>query len=165
MAGIRLGWDLAPRLGVESRLAFARQSLRDAAQAGSLSHENFIFWDADLLLYPWGDRPWRPFLLGGLGLSNVQYIDNASVYWNQTLLAVPVGAGLQYRFNNRAALRLDVVDNMLLHRAAGGGTRHLQHELSITFGFQTRFGRPHKPYFDYPHSRFDRLKVFLPYHD
>ena len=164
MAGVRLGWDFAPRLGVESRLAFARQALRDTAIVGSLSHENFIFWDADLLVYPWGDRPWRPFLLAGLGLSNVQYIDNSSVYWNQTLLAVPLGAGLQYRFNNRAALRLDVTDNMLLRSAAGGGARHMQHDLSITFGFQARFG-PHRPYFTYPHSRFDRFKVFLPYHD
>lgn len=164
VAGVRLGWDVAPRLGVESRLMFARQALRNTAIVGSLSHENFIFWDADLLVYPWGDRPWRPFLLAGLGLSNVQYIDNASVYWNQTLLAVPLGAGLQYRFNNRAALRLDVTDNMLLRSAAGGGTRHMQHDLSIAFGFQARFG-PHKPYFTYPHSRLDRFKVFLPYHD
>jgi len=162
--GVRLGWDFAPRLGVESRLAFSRQALGGVAQPGSLGHENFIFWDADLLVYPWGDRPWRPFLLAGLGVANVQYIDSASVYWNQTLLAAPLGAGLQYRFNNRAALRLDVIDNMLLRSAAGGGTRHFQHDLSITFGFQARFGA-HKPYFTYPHGKFDRLKAFMPYHD
>lgn len=163
--GFRLGWDFAPRLGVESRLAFARQALRDNSIAGSLSHENFIFWDADLLVYPWGDRPWRPFLLTGIGLADVRYIDSSSVFWHQTLLAAPIGAGLQYRFNNRAAVRLDVIDNMLLRSAAGGGSRHLLHNLSITFGFEARFGRPHKSYFDSPHGALDRLKVFMPYHD
>jgi hypothetical protein len=163
LSGIRLGWDFAPRLGAETRLGFARQALRDLAQSGSLGHENFIFWDADLLVYPFGDRPWRPYLLAGLGLADVRYIDNRSVFWHQTLLAAPVGTGLQYRFNNRAAVRVDVVDNMLLRSSAGGGGRHLQHDLSISFGFEARFALPHKPYFDYPHSRLSGLREFMPY--
>ena len=164
LTGVRLGWDFASHWGMESRVGFARQALRDEAQPGSLSHENFILWDADLLLYPFGDRPWRPYLLAGLGIADVKFIDNRSIYWHQTLLAAPVGAGLQYRFNNRAALRLDVVDNMLLRSNAGGGERRLQHDLSVSFGFEARFAYPHKNHFDYPHSRLDRLRVFLPYH-
>lgn len=164
LTGLRGGWDIAPRIGVESRLAFARQLLKEQFHLGPQAHENFILWDADLLIYPWGDRPWRPYLMVGLGLADVRYIDNASVFWHQTLLTTPIGAGLQYRFNNRAAVRVDVIDNMLLRNRAGGGSRHLQHDLAITFGFEVRFARPHKPYFDYPHSRLHGLKVFMPYH-
>jgi hypothetical protein len=164
LTGVRLGWDFASHWGTETRVGYARQALRDEAQAGSLGHENFILWDADLLFYPFGDRPWRPYLLAGLGIADVKFIDSQSVYWHQTLLSAPVGAGLQYRFNNRAALRLDVVDNMVLRSNAGGGGRHLQHDLSVSFGFEARFAYPHKNHFEYPHSRLDRLKVFLPYH-
>jgi hypothetical protein len=163
LTGLRLGWDFAPRLGVESRLGFARQALRDLAQTGSLGHENFILWDADLLIYPFGDRPWRPYLLAGLGIADVRYIDNQSVFWHQTLLAAPIGTGLQYRFNNRAAIRVDVVDNMLLRSSAGGGGRRLQHDLSISFGFEARFSLPHRAYFNYPHSRLSGLREFMPY--
>jgi hypothetical protein len=164
LTGVRLGWDFASHFGVETRVGYARQALRDEAQAGSLAHENFILWDTDLLFYPFGDRPWRPYLLAGLGVADVKFIDNQSVYWHQTLLAAPVGTGLQYRFNNRAALRLDVIDNMLLRSNAGGGGRHLQHDLSVSFGFEARFAYPHKNYFKYPNSTLDHLKVFLPYH-
>lgn len=162
LSGVRAGWDVAPRLGLESRLAFARQLLHEPHRVGPQGRENFIFWDADLLIYPWGDRPWRPFLLAGLGLADVRYIDNAGIFWHQTLLTAPIGAGMQYRFNNRAAVRVDVIDNMLVRNGAGGGSHHLQHDLSITFGFEVRFARPHKPYFDYPHRRLAGLREFMP---
>lgn len=144
--GARLGWDFAPQWGVESRLGYLRSTMVDTVRPLLPSHENFLFWDASLLCYLSGDTRWRPFLLAGLGVVDVGFIDNQSVLWNQTLLTMPFGAGFKFRFTDHNAFRFEVLDNVVFGYGHGGNSRAM-HDVAVSFAFERRFGRPHKTYF------------------
>ena len=144
--GVRLGWDFAPRWGIETRLGYLRSAMTDTAHPLLPPHENFFFWDTSALFYLTGDVRWRPFILTGLGAVNVGFIDDQGVRWNQTLLTMPFGAGFKFRINDHNALRFEVLDNLLFGNGHGGNSRAMD-DLAVSFAFERRFGRPHKSYF------------------
>lgn len=157
--GGRLGWDFARYAGIETRLGYVRATLNDTLHPLIPSHENFVFWDANLLIYPWGDRRWRPFGMLGLGLVNVGFIDDVGRLWNQTLVTLPVAVGVKYRVNNLTALRFDVTDNIVFGTAQGGNGRHTMSNFAVFFAYERRFGRPHRSYFSHGDlSRWSRLR-------
>ena len=157
--GARLGWDFSKYAGIESRLGYVRATLNDTLHPLIPSHENFLFWDANVLIYPLGDRRWRPFGMIGVGLVNVGFIDDAGRLWNQTLPTLPVAAGVKYRVNNLTALRLDVTDNIVFGTAQGGNGRHTMSNFAVFFAYERRFGRPHRSYFNHGElSNWSRLR-------
>jgi hypothetical protein len=158
--GGRLGWDFAPRWGVETRLGYLRSTMTGA---NSLlpPHENFLFWDTSALFYLRGDERWRPFLLCGLGMVDVGFIDNQGVRWNQILLTMPFGAGFKYRISDHNALRFEVLDNLVFGNGHGGNSRAMS-DMAVGFAFERRFGKPHKTYFPKNDgSRWTRYREWL----
>jgi hypothetical protein len=147
--GGRLGWDIAKYAGIETRLGYVRATLNDTAHPLIPSHENFLFWDANFLVYPFGDRRWRPFGMVGMGLADVGFIDDMGRTWHQTLITLPVAVGVKYRVNNLTALRLDVTDNIVFGTAEGGNGRHTMSNIAVFFAFERRFGLPHRSYFNH----------------
>ncbi len=137
MEGLRFGWDFAPRWGVESRLGFSRVSFGAPAPGALVSHENFIIWDAAFCFYPWPDSMWRPFLFAGAGMTDVRYIDQVGRDLHQSLFHVPLGFGIKRQIYGRHAFRIDVGDNLLF---ADSRPPQLLHNVSITAGFELRFG-------------------------
>lgn len=157
--GGRLGWDFSRYAGIESRLGYVRATLKDTLHPLIPSHENFLFWDANVLIYPLGDRRWRPFGMVGLGLVNVGFIDDAGRLWNQTLVTLPVAVGVKYRVNNLTALRFDVTDNIVFGTAQGGNGRHTMSNFAVFFAYERRFGLPHRSYFNHGEpSQWSRLR-------
>lgn len=102
----------------------------------------FLFWDVDLLYYPWGDYRWRPYFLIGIGTSQVHYMDLFYYYYDHSLLTVPIALGVKYRWNDRIALRLELNDTIVFSDH-GADTLDC---LSLTFGVEMRFGGTQKSY-------------------
>lgn len=145
--GGRWGWDVARHFGVETRLGYVRATLNDTLYPLIPAHENFLFWDADLMFYPLGDTKWRPFAMLGMGLVDLGYIDDRGREWHQDLITLPFAVGVKYRLNNLNALRLDVTDNVIFGNNQGGNGQHVMHNISVLFAFERRFGLPHRSYF------------------
>lgn len=159
--GVRLGWDFAPQWGMETRLGYLRSAMVDTAHPLMPSHENFLFWDESLLLYLRGDVRCRPFLLCGIGLVDVGFIDDQGVRWNQTLLTMPFGAGLKFRISDHNAARFEVLDNVVFGNGHGGNSLPM-HDVAVSFAYERRFGHPHRTYFPKSDgSRWTRWREWL----
>jgi len=66
-------------LRLESGIGFSWTSWLDRSKplVDFGSRENVV-WNLSLLYYPWGDFPWRPFLLMGTGISQLNTFGNTS---------------------------------------------------------------------------------------
>lgn len=145
--GGRWGWDFARYAGVETRLGYVRATLKDPLAPLIPSHENFLFWDAELLIYPFGDTKWRPFAMLGMGLVDLGFIDDHGRNWHQDLITMPFSVGVKYRLDNHDALRFEVADNVIFGNNQGGNGQHVMHNVAVLFAFERRFGLPHRSYF------------------
>jgi len=169
--GWRLGWDVSPNLGTETRLAYASPRLYDSYRADRAldlldksaglpaddpqrsrydHREAQVFqWDVDILYYPWGETRLRPYFLTGMGLTNSYFADRLAQYTQTTCLSLPLGLGVKYLCNERLAVRLDCLDDISM------SSNHLltQHNLSLTAGVELRFGGSRKVYWPWDLGR------------
>ena len=156
--GWRLGWDTTPNLGLETRFAFGTMKLYDSISAkaamekldqatgqapiGVGRNAELFQWDVELLYYPWGETRLRPYLLTGMGLSNIYFTDRLGESYQVTSLSLPVGVGVKYLCSEQLAFRLDLLDDIAL------SSDHLQvqQNLALTIGVELRFGGSRKVY-------------------
>jgi hypothetical protein len=166
LAGARFGWDLDDDWGVEMRLASASIPLVDSLEQIEMQQQydtdrglpldspyrnrwdgtrlaDHFLWDLEILWYPWADARLRPYLLFGLGISRIEFNDRLDVSYSHVLVGMPVGIGFKHRWADWLAFRVECLDNMAY---AGNSTFEMQHNLSITGGFEIRLGRPHISY-------------------
>jgi len=171
--GFQVGWDCANYWGIETRFAWAEVEVLDTdlaitAQAAkddaagvppdapfrhrfdSRRHDHRFFWDAHVLYYPWGDSAWRPFLLVGLGVTSVNFMDRTDVRYRDTLVTVPFGLGLKYRVGDFVALRMECTDYLGF---GGGRTLELLHDVTVLGGFEIRLGGPRRAYWPWNPGR------------
>lgn len=134
--GFRLGWDVDYWWGLETRFAYSVSGARSANGLGSFGNMKTLFWDTDLLWYPWGDTRWRPFFLVGLGLVDYKFPADTGFQVHQTTFGVPFGGGFKYRHNNRWAFRLDVLDNLTFR---SGGGMNTMNNISVTASIEGHF--------------------------
>lgn len=166
--GLRFGKDFDRYYGAEMRFAFGSAELHDSPRAvaaqlaipGQIqSHQNNPFddrrnvemfvWDVDLLLYPWGDRLWRPYLFAGLGTTHLDFSDRIGRVYSPTMLGMPFGAGLKYHCADWLALRVECADNV----AFGNGGVNTLHQVSIVGGAEIRLGGSRKQYWPWTPGR------------
>lgn len=137
LAGFRLGWDWDHFYGFEARFGYSSVALEDARATRNFGDEKIYLVDFSAQYYPWGDARWRPFFTLGLGFADVRLLDDQDRTLHETLFAMPFGLGVKYRWDHRMAFRLEFQDNV----AFGGGSRlDTLHNLSLTAGFEYRFG-------------------------
>ena len=137
IVGGRIGYDLDHYLGVESRFSFANPGVDYAVNAQRQGDNGRILaWDADVLYYPWGDARWRPFLLWGLGVATYDFHRANGAAVNQAALAMPFGVGIKHRWDERLAIRIDLLD----HLTMGSGDLDAMHNITLTIGGEIRFG-------------------------
>jgi hypothetical protein len=135
--GFRLGWDVDYFWGVETRVAYSISGVERPGQIGTLSNMRSLYWDSDILWYPWGDTQWRPFFLLGLGLVDYKFVADTGFQVHQTAFELPFGGGLKYRHNARWTFRFDVTDNLTF--ASGGGINAMNN-VSILGSIEAHFG-------------------------
>ena len=143
LLGARLGYDFDHYWGIEGRYAFARANLTDAFGAPLDDPSRNYFVDLQFVYYPWGDSRWRPYLAGGLGFATYRFRDEEGVRLHESLVHMPLGVGLKYYYSSTFTLRVDAFDNISI----GDNTLATLHNLSLTAGFEFRFGGRSPSYF------------------
>jgi hypothetical protein len=166
LAGLRLGWDLDDDWGLEMRFASASIPLVDSDLQKAMQQQydtdrglpldspfrhrwdstrtaDHFLWDVDMLWYPWGDAKLRPYLLFGIGISRIDFLDRMDVSYSHVLVGMPVGLGVKHRWADWLAFRVECLDNMAY---AGHSTFQMQHNFSVTGGLEIRLGRPRTSY-------------------
>jgi hypothetical protein len=144
IGGARFGYDFDDDWGLEMRLASASFPVSGGYPIDGTQHSSDHFlWDIDFLYYPWEDAAIRPYVLMGIGTSRIKFADQLGNQYARIMAGMPVGVGLKTRLNDWFVFRLEFLDNVAF---AGGSNFQTQHNFSVTFGFEVRFGRPHVQY-------------------
>ncbi len=133
--GYWLGYDFDHYWGAEMDWSFAYPRISDGV--GNVRRSGrMVFWDVQLLHYPWGDARYRPYFKAGFGVTGVHFEDEQGRYFNRGLVTFPLGFGLKYFWKKWLALRLDITD----HIAVGSGRVSSMHNWSFVGGIEWRFG-------------------------
>jgi hypothetical protein len=137
MMGLRTGWDFGPHWGAETRFGWADAGTTDKANPGFiLPKVDVWFWDLNWLYYPTGDTRWRPYFTAGFGILDLDYYDASSNHYHDGALSLPFGVGMKYRYSTRVSMRFDLID----HFSFDTGAQQSMHNLTISAGFEGRFG-------------------------
>lgn len=170
--GVRLGWDFDHYWGAEFRLAFGSVQLIDSQRAIDAQHwhdtlagfspndpyyhrfdgtrnADLFLYDINLLYYPRGDDPIRPYLTIGIGGAQFSLIDRLGQSYEATLLTMPFGIGLKYHWTDWLALRFEVCDNVSFG-AAGLSTMH---NVSVVGAAEIRLGGSRRSYWPWTPGR------------
>jgi hypothetical protein len=163
---IRLGLDLDDRWGVELRYGFGSVPLCDSDRAIAVrdlvdtnlgiphtSEQRYDYakrrngdrtvLDLSVLLYPGGDKRWRPYFLVGLGVAQVRFVDALRERYSATVADMPLALGIKYLVAERLALRFEVGDTIVFGGGAGFNTVS---DLTVTGGIELRLGGGRRSY-------------------
>jgi len=170
--GVRLGWDFDHYWGTEFRLGFGSVQLIDSQRAIDAQHwydtragfapgdpyyhrfdgtrnADLFMYDINLLYYPRGDDPIRPYLTIGIGGTQFSLLDRLGRSYEATLLTMPFGIGLKYHWTDWLALRFEVCDNVSFG-AAGLSTMH---NVSVVGAVELRLGGSRRSYWPWTPGR------------
>lgn len=102
-----------------------------------------------LMYYPWGDSLFRPYWRLGMGAMEIDYPTDDGHRRDEMLWTFPVGIGLKYPFRRYLAARAEFTDQLAL----GNSGVATQHDLTLTFGLEWRFGAHPRSYWPWNPSR------------
>lgn len=149
--GIFAGCDLDYYWGTELSLNRATPEIinetttgRDAKRGDALMEEA-----VSLMYYPWGDSLFRPYWRLGIGATEIDYPTDEGHRRDETLWTFPIGVGLKYPFRRFLAARVEFTDQLAL----GNEGVATQHDLTLTFGLEWRFGAHPRSYWPWNPSR------------
>jgi hypothetical protein len=117
---------------------------RDAKRGDALMEET-----VSLMYYPWGDSLFRPYWRLGIGATEIDYPTDRGHRRDETLWTFPIGIGLKYPFRRFLAARAEFADQLAL----GNDGVATQHDLTLTFGLEWRFGAHPRSYWPWNPSR------------
>jgi hypothetical protein len=135
-AGANFGWDYDHFWGIEKRLGFGALNLI-TPQHQRLDPGLSVTGEYRVMYYPLGDTRWRPFITLGLGWSDFYFIDDFHHRHINTLFLFPYGVGLKYLWNDRWALRIDLIDELTL----SSSQTSTFHYVALTAGLEFRYGK------------------------
>ena len=136
VGGYRIGKDVSPNWGYETRVMFAAPDLFGTADGAAFATADAFMWDVSAVYYPWGDTTARPYLTTGLGFAHFDFVNTNRMGQTANVLAIPIGGGMKWKCNNWTLIRVELLDNISF---AGGGVRAM-HNLTVTGGIEVRFG-------------------------
>jgi hypothetical protein len=120
------------------------ENRRRAKRGDSLMEET-----VSLMYYPWGDSLFRPYWRFGIGATEIDYPTDGGHRRDETLWTFPIGIGLKYPFRRYLAARAEFTDQLAL----GNEGVSTQHDLTLTFGLEWRFGARPRSYWPWNPSR------------
>jgi hypothetical protein len=92
----RYGWDFADHWGLETRLTDAWLNDSTRFNPNFTQTERVLFWDTNLLYYPWADTRFRPYITFGAGLADFNVTNDQNHHTSRVLADVPFGFGVKY---------------------------------------------------------------------
>ncbi|QDU88782.1 hypothetical protein Pla175_21650 [Pirellulimonas nuda] len=131
-----IGWDFDYYWGTQFRIGWTTPDLLNTTQPDRTGANDLLLSDWSLLYYPWGDSRLRPYYRIGLGLTDLQYTNDAGLPVDPFLFTMPIGVGIKYQTERWLALRAELIDNI----AVGQNETGTLNNLTITFGAEWRFG-------------------------
>jgi hypothetical protein len=120
------------------------EKARNAKRGDRLMEET-----VSLMYYPWGDSLFRPYWRLGIGATEIDYPFDADHRRDETLWTFPIGIGLKYPLRRFLAARAEFTDQL----AVGNDGVSTQHDLTLTFGLEWRFGAHQRSYWPWNPSR------------
>ena len=147
--GLRLGYDFDYFWGIEWRFAWASPNGSFAEPLTDPVDVSFVISDVDLLYYPWGDSKVRPYLLWGLGVTQLDFRDDTGLNHHATLATMPFGAGVQFHQWPWLVWRLELLDNL----AFGADQISTMNNVSLSVGMEWRLGARPASYWPWRSSR------------
>jgi hypothetical protein len=132
----RYGWDFADHWGLETRLTDAWLFESTRFNPNFQQTEQALFWDTNLLYYPWAHTRVRPYATLGVGLADFNALNNQSHHVSRVLADVPFGLGVKYPIKDWLVARAELLDDLTL----GGGGLPTMNNVSLVGGLEVRFG-------------------------
>jgi hypothetical protein len=148
--GIFGGWDWDHYWGTELGVHRATPELINHQAPGALRNDRLMIWSAAMMYYPWGDSAVRPYWRCGIGMTEIDFPTDSGVRRDDALWTIPIGVGVKYPFRRWLAGRAEFADQW----AIGEGDVHTQHNLTLTFGLEWRFGVHPRSYWPWNPSRY-----------
>jgi hypothetical protein len=149
IGSVLCGWDWDYYWGSEFQYAYATPELHNtAAQEGSITNR-LVSWNYSFMYYPWGDSNVRPYWRLGVGDTNFDIPTDAGARRDEWLFTTPYGVGLKYELRRWLAARVEFTDVF----SWGGHAVATQHNLTLNFGLEWRFGSKNKGYWPWNPSR------------
>jgi hypothetical protein len=147
--GIFIGCDWDHYWGNELAFHWATPELINSNAPDAQHSDSLFLWSYNLMYYPWGDAAIRPYWRWGIGNTHVNVpLDDASGH-DEWLLTFPIGVGMKCPIRPWLAARAELTDQL----AFGDSNVHTQHNLTLTFGLEWRFGAHPRSYWPWHPSR------------
>lgn len=147
--GIYGGCDWDYYWGTELSLQRATPELINEDDRDANRGDRMMLWTASMLYYPWGDAMFRPYWRCGIGATEIDYPTNYGVRRDETLWTFPVGIGIKYPVRRWLAARAEFADQIGL----GNHDINAQHDFTLTFALEWRFGAHPRSYWPWNPSR------------
>jgi hypothetical protein len=147
--GAIFGWDWDHFWGSELRFDWATPELVNRDHPDADRTDSLFAWSANFLYYPWGDSKFRPYWRWGLGGTRFDFPVDDDQRRDEWLFTMPIGVGLKYPFRRWLAARAEFTDQFSI----GSDGLPTQHNLTLTFGLECRFGVHPKSYWPWNPSR------------
>lgn len=136
VGALGVGWDFDHYWGAQARVGWSTPTLVNTLQPDQPTDDNLFISDLSLLYYPWGDSRLRPYYRVGLGLTDVEYVDDSGRGVHDMMFTVPLAVGVKRALGRGVAWRLEFADNI----AFGQNQTSTLNNFTITTGFEWRLG-------------------------
>jgi len=140
--GVYVGYDFDYYWGTELALQRATPELINESVRDTSRGDRLMIWTANVMYYPWGDSVFRPYWRCGIGGMEIDYPTDAGYRRDEVLWTFPVGLGIKYPVRRWLAARAEFTDQIGL----GNEGVNTQHDLTLTFALEWRFGGQKRAY-------------------
>ncbi len=147
--GVFGGWDWDYYWGTELGVHRATPELINANAPDANRGDRLMEWTACLMYYPWGDSVFRPYWRCGIGATQIDYPTDGGHRRDEDLWTFPIGIGLKYPLRHWLAARAEFADQLAL----GNSGVATQHDFTLTFALEWRFGAHPRSYWPWNPSR------------
>ncbi len=149
IGGFYFGWDWDFYWGSELRFDWATPELINSDAPDANRADSLFIWNYNLMYYPWGDSRFRPYWRWGIGGAHFDYPTDDGNRDDQTLLTLPIGLGLKFPIDRWMAARAEFTDLI----SVGAGGLPTMNNLTLTLGFELRYGVRPQSYWPWNPSR------------
>ncbi len=135
--------------GSEFQYAYATPELHNTAANNGRVTNRLVSWNYSFMYYPWGDAQLRPYWRLGIGDTLFDFPTDEGRRRDERLFTTPFGVGLKYPVRRWLAARVEFTDLF----SWGAHDVATQHNLTLNFGLEFRFGSKNKGYWPWNPSR------------